>query len=80
MVAKDSSQIEDLENELFARMKPVQPRTEFVDHLRHHLENPPGIVIEKPSWKEGALILGGSLVIGFVIYALLRKIARWMSR
>lgn len=80
MALKDMSQFEDLENQLFARMKPIQPRTEFVDHLKYRLENPPSTVVEGRSWKTGAAILAGGLLGGFVLYALLRKIARWLSR
>ncbi len=80
MAIKNTSQIEDLENQLFARLKPFEPRTEFVDHLKYRLENPPGMVVESPPWKTGVLILAGGLLGGFVLYALLRKIVRGLSR
>ncbi|GAP14445.1 hypothetical protein LARV_02214 [Longilinea arvoryzae] len=80
MAVKETSQIEDLENQLFARLKPIQPRTEFVDHLKYRLENPPNMVVESPSWIIGVLILAGSLLGGFILYAVLRKIIRWLSR
>lgn len=77
---ENPSQMEALENQLFRRLKPIQPRTEFVDHLRSRLENPPTTTIEPPSWKTGALILVSGLLGGFVVYALLRKMIRWLSR
>lgn len=80
MAVKDTSQIEDLENQLFARLKPIQPRTEFVDHLKYRLENPPNTVVENPSWILGVLILAGSLLGGFILNAVMRKIIRWLSR
>lgn len=80
MTIKEISQMDELESQLFARLKPITPRTEFVDHLKFRLENPPNIVAETPSWKTGAFILGVGLVGGFVVFALARKIIRWLSR
>lgn len=72
----ETSQVEALESQLFTRLKPIQPRAEFVDHLRYRLENPPATVIEPPSWKTGALILACGLMGGFGLYILIRKLAR----
>jgi hypothetical protein len=80
MAETDTYQMEALESQLFERLKPIQPRSEFVDHLKYRIENPPAMVVERPSWKTGAIILASGLVTGFVLYALIRKIVRWLSR
>jgi len=78
MVVKEPLQMDAIENQLFQRLKPIQPRPEFVNHLRYRLENPPRTVVEPPSWKTGILILATSLVGGFILFALGRKIVRWL--
>ncbi len=78
MAIKEPFQIDAIENHLFERLKPIQPRPEFVDHLRYRLENPPSTVVEPPSWKTGILILATSLVGGFILFALGRKLIRWL--
>lgn len=80
MAEASSPQIQSLENQLFERLKPIQPRSEFVDHLRYRLENPADTLVEQPVWKTGALFLASGLVGGFVLYALVRKLVRWISR
>lgn len=80
MAEADSTQFQALENQLFERLKPIQPRSEFVDHLRFRLENPPDTLVEGPSWKTGALVLASGLVGGFVLYALIRRIVRWSNQ
>lgn len=80
MAIKEFSQMDELESQLFARLKPIQPRSEFVDHLKYRLENPPTIVAETPSWKAGVTILAVGLLGGFTLFALFRKFVRWMNR
>lgn len=80
MSEKEFYPLDELETHLFARLKPVEPRTEFVDHLKQRLENPPTTVAEPPSWKTGFLILIIGLLGGFVFFALIRKLVRWFGR
>lgn len=79
MAEKELAEIDELEGQLFARLKPIQPRTEFVDHLKYRLENSPTTTVERPSWGKGILILVSGLLGGFLLYGIIRKIAR-MSR
>ncbi|HWQ04188.1 MAG TPA: hypothetical protein VN452_02415 [Longilinea sp.] len=78
IAVKEPMQMDAFEDQLFKRLKPMQPRPEFVDHLRFRLENPPNTVVEPPSWKTGVLILATGLVGGFIVFALARKMLRWL--
>ncbi len=81
MSAKEQLPLDELETQLMARFRPVAPRTEFVDHLKKRLENPPDMTVAgPPSWKTGFMILVGGLLGGFVLFALIRKLVRWFSR
>lgn len=81
MNAKEQSAMDELETQLMARFRPVAPRTEFVDHLKKRLENPPDTTVAgPPSWRIGLMILVGGLFGGFVLFSLIRKLVRWFSR
>ncbi len=80
MTDKEIFRLDDLESHLFAQLKPVEPRMEFVDRLKQRLENPPSMVAEPPTWKTGFLILAIGLLGGLIFLVLIRKLVRWFGR
>lgn len=66
--------VENLEQQLFFSLRPVQPSQEFVSHLQQRLTSPPAMTVEREYRALGLLMIAGSLFTGLLIILFMRKL------
>jgi hypothetical protein len=74
-IVNSTDLVEKLEQQLMESLKPVQPRTEFVDRLHTRLTTPQTILLERrESAAFGLLLVAASLLTGVLLIWLRRHL------
>lgn len=71
--------IDEIELDLQAYLRPVRPNPEFVRRLKQRLKSPPTIVLEKSTSAVGLILIAAGLLTGVLAVVFGRKIVRLFS-
>jgi hypothetical protein len=67
---------DSLENELLRSLRPVHPRSEFVDRLRNRLASPSNTILERtesPAASLALFLVGLALAVGLLLVWIVRQ-------
>jgi hypothetical protein len=68
--------VENLEFQLKASLRPVQPNPEFVTHLHRRLSAPPTILLERRSTALSLLLIALALMSGVFLIWWMRSLSK----
>jgi hypothetical protein len=71
-----SPNVDDIELDLQAYLRPVRPNPEFVRRLKLRLKSPPTVVLEKSTSAVGLILIAAGLLTGVLVVIFGRRIAR----